>query len=279
MFKKLSLIFFILFVSSKAWSQASINADMGQGGAKDKKFRFNPLLSIDHNLRFREDQNPTTDISMNFTGRVNQKHTIQILQVATKFYMINPGDNEVEFSDTFLFHHWRLYNSKSWGGLTLRNSYTLPISTSAKRNDTRGRWEQRLMFSKAFFKGKLFLAYRPFYRFFFNNYKQGENGLLLNEYSYGHNLLAVLTFNNKFSFVGLAGQTMNVLQRSKFETMPEQTNETYFFTGFINYNARKNLGIRLGYLQANSAIINGRNEVYFYDEENSSWNLGMDYTF
>lgn len=279
MLRKLTLILITLLVTNKAWSQASINADMGKGGKKDDKFRFAPLLSVDHNMRFRKDQDPTTDVSMNFTGRINGKHTIQILQVATKFYMINPDENEVEFSDTFLFHHWRLYNSKKWGGLTLRNSYTLPISTSAERNDTRGRWEQRLMFSKAFLGGKLFLAYRPFYRYFFNNYKQGENGRLLNEYSYGHNILGVYTFNSKFLFVGLAGQTMNVLQRSQFETMPEQTNETYFFTGFINYNARKNLGIRMGYLQANSAIINGRNEVYFYDEENSSWNLGVDYSF
>jgi hypothetical protein len=279
MFKKILFILSLMLVTTDAWSQASINADMGNGGKDDDKFKFAPLLSVDHNSPFRKDLDPTTDFSLNLTGRVNKKHTIQILQVATKFYRINPNENEVEFSDTFLFHHWRLYNSKKWGGLTLRNSYTLPISTSANRNDTRGRWEQRLMFSKAFFGGKLFLAYRPFYRYFFNNYKQGENGRLINEMSYGHNILGVYTINSKFSLVSLIGQTMNVLQRSQFETQPEQTNETYFVTGFVNYNAMKNLGIRMGYLQANSAIINGRNEVYFFDEENSTWNLGVDYSF
>lgn len=267
-----------MLVTTKVWSQASIQADMGGGKKKDETFKFHPLLSVDHNEGFRDDIDATTDFSLNLTGPINSKHTIQILQVATKYYLINPDDNEVEFSDTFLFHHWRAYRGKYFSA-TLRNSYTLPVSTSAKRNGTMGRWEQRIAFTQAYFGGKLFLAYRPFYRYFFNNYKQGENGILLNRFSVGHNLLGVYSINDKWSVVALAGQTMNRLEESRFETQPELWNETYFFTGFLNYQVLKNLGVRVGYLQANSAVINGRNEVYFYDEENSRWNLGLDWAF
>lgn len=265
-------------MTTKAWSQASIQADMGGGSKKDEKFKFIPLLSIDHNEGFRKDVDATTDFSLNLTGAINKKHTIQILQVATKYYLIDPEQNEVEFSDTFLFHHWRAYRGKYFSA-TLRNSYTLPVSTSSERNGTMGRWEQRIAFSKAFFGGKLFVAYRPFYRIFFNKYKVGEAGQPLNQYSYGHNILGVVSLPKNFSIVALAGQTINHTEESQYETNPIQSNETYFVTGYLNYQALKSLSIRAGYLQANSAIINGRNEVYFFDEENSRWNIGVDYSF
>lgn len=268
-----------MLVTTNAWSQASLQADMGTGAAKkDDKFKLFPTLSVDHNMGFRKDVDSTTDFTLFVSGTINREHNIQLFQIATKYYLVNPGESELLFSDTFLFHNWRLYSNNGFG-IVLRNSYTLPISEAAQLNDTRGRLEQRLSFQKPFFEGKLFLGYRPFYRYFFNLKKQGANGSTLNRYSLGHSILAVGSLTPKLSLIGIFGHTVNFREESKFETQEVQTGESYFFNMFASYQVLKGMTARLGYLQANNAIINGRNEVYFFDEENSTWNIGLDYSF
>lgn len=242
---------------------------------KEVVSKIETSLSLDHYMGFYEDVDPQSKASLTVSKQLNKKTRLEILQSFTKYYVINPGDNEFQLADTSVYVHRSL--SKLF---KFRLGMTLPVSETSQDNGKVSTLSARLSVGESFLKKKLFLSYRPYANYSVNKYKADIYGNPMTKSSIGNILIASYSPLKKLSLVAVAAAGVSFKERSQYQASDETSDSGFYsFDLFASAQINKNLGVRLGYSQGDAQLREGVREIYFYDEYNSLYYFGTDITF
>jgi hypothetical protein len=241
---------------------------------------FRLQATVTHQPKLRNDQEDTTDILLRGDYNLNKRHTLRVQQFFTKFYGKYESEYEFKPFDTTFAHFYRMPWRPGGVGLQWRNQVSLPISNESVRDDLITTFQTSVVGSKAFLGGKLLAFGIPYSRYFFYQYKTGEERLLP-RWQNGLSLGALYFFTPKLAFYAGGDYRIDTVYNSPFDQTPNQVPQgTYRFDLDLSYQFTNNLTASVSYAQGRASYIqNGRYELVLFDDQASRVNFGMTYIY
>ncbi|MFC2074795.1 hypothetical protein ACFLRA_00805 [Bdellovibrionota bacterium] len=166
---------------------------------KPEPIQFSGYLSTAHNMGFAgEDIDNSTDFELVGKVKLSDKHSLKVVQQATKLYEVPEGDKDFAFVDTSLYHYMKLSD-----GLSLRSGITIPVSEASQEEDIITKPNVMLTATKSFMDNKLLLMFSPFFKYHWNKYNTTTGGSPLPFATLGKQLVGTYQLLPKLGYTGV----------------------------------------------------------------------------
>lgn len=266
------LIFALIVASAHAAPKSSTKMKKNKI-TKSKKLNFD--ISVDESIPAAEDSTSVTDLMLNASYQLTKRHKIQALQFLSLPSEVEKGEDKVQPSDIYLYHHYKI-NKK----FTYRSTLTLPASETTKDHGKITFYEARLYYKRKIAK-RFSLSATPIATYYFNEYNfspvtQKKNKL----YGIGAAVSLSYVVSDKLSFNGFYLTRLDWEEKSRNDVSDtNQTSGTYWIDLNTSYRINKKLNVRVGYKKIESQRSDTVVEYVFYRPEASEYYLGLDYSF
>lgn len=236
----------------------------------------------------KEDSESSTRLMLAGSKKFNETHSAQIIQYLNKYYVVNEGDNEVQFEDTILRH---VYNPElaAYGvSAKWRTEVTAPASESSRKNEVLTKPQGALLLQKSFFEERLTLLLIPNFRYFINRYTttpSPNGGKPLKEMSYGVFQRTDLKITEKWDATAYLGWLEVQYEDSGYKYEDGSGNDRelpkheYFIDLSLSYKITEKFSFGLGYLIEKAAETPAGVEVVAFDYEVSNYYLSLSGAF
>jgi len=217
-------------------------------------------------------------------------HNFRFRQLAQQFVAPDDKKNDFELFDTRIYYSYWLSNPKSKGlEVRMHLEANLPTSKGSQDNGVNGLGTMGVDLANTF--GDLWIEFRPYAGYYWTQYSTGANDQAMPLFRLGHYLTAVYSFTKKLTFAIEADTAFlffqpdeisdtTTLAPSGTETQRQDSVGSSYFAGAeLGYAFVPSFTFKVGYLQVDSLINNGRYGIDFLSKETSRYYVGAELYF
>lgn len=269
-------------------AQAQSSTDTATAPIVDKP--MSATLSAEHYMGFRADVGDFTQFlfdgsyewprkTSENSGKPDHPQRLRLIQGATKFYEVAQFEPQFRVEDTQLFYYYRFTDDFYTTTFGTRIGATIPLSDASRNDGIVTKASLMLTFSKKFLDNRLTLALWPYFRYQFNQYSTGADGLPLKRVGWG------TTFVTRYDWMPEKLFTAVFIEPSAGQTEEGPTSTQSTFTSdfsleaYTTYEFNETFAARLGYVHSEGAFKEGRYEINLFDELASYFYLATDVSF
>jgi hypothetical protein len=244
--------------------------------------KWSKTLSLTHSDGFKEDIDSSTTISGIGTYKLTNAWSLNARQRITKVYVYDKfGGREYTWDDLRVGTRYRFLAPPSFLSSTSADLFFyLPTGDVSREVKRTGRVLTRFNFFSSLFNNRITLGYQPYGMYYFNKYKQTQEGAMNRMAILGNNIFLSVSPLDKLSFTGLVGFGQTYDELGDFQQDGRASNEGFLDLDISStYMIMPKFSVTAGYAHSESQVKGGTFEFYAFDPEVSSWYLSTSYTF
>lgn len=248
-------------------------------GAEERP--WHAYLINEHQMPLSEDGLAVTQfyVGGSYQGIFTKDDKIEVRQPAHKLYEVGPGQSEFQADDMAVRYYYPLAKPSHKLEITLRPSFTIPLSTLSQDQGNVTRLGIMIQFSQKVFGDSFILRWWPAFRYHLNNFVSTESGTPNPQFTISNYLEADFRLSDPLHFfvTGLFDYKLMETSQRVSDTDPAEPN--YEFDTYLQYQFNPFLSSRIGFNQADDMILDGRYEVNVYDPQKSKLYLALDLVY
>ena len=277
MIKYLVFIFLYVLGVSVYAQNAVLDEELNTDASK-----FRGTFTLVHADGFNEDVDSATTIAGTGIYNLTKNWALNIRQRITKVYEYDKfGGREYTWDDLRVVARYRFQQPPSFfNAVSTDFFFYVPNSEASRDAGRRGRVLGRFVFIKSLFKNRVTLGYQPYGMYFFNRFKQTEEGALNRSAIVGNNAFVSVSPFERISFMGLVGFGQTYDEIGDFQQDGRASNEGFLDIDVsMTYMPTNKIIFTGGYSHSDTQVKGGTFEFYAFDPESSRYYIAASYVF